>query len=151
MPKNIFKEKFLGRNYENVLTLMGNHSPAGFTAKQLSVITFSDIWTFGTIFWTAHTELDLGLKHVQSYTLIHLLFRFHSSSFRSSFNFLFRGIVYRNKRLKHNINICWVCFMMHCKSSLFHPIFILFISFTYFVCHTACFYEESNKWINRCQ
>ena len=37
--------------------------------------------------------------------LIHLPFRFHSSSYRSSFNFLFRGIVYQNKRIKHNRNI----------------------------------------------
>ena len=27
-----------------------------------------------------------------------------------------------------------------CKSSSFHPIFIRFISFTYYVYHTACFY-----------
>ena len=52
--------------------------------------------------------------------LIHLPFRFHSSSYRSLFNFLFWGIVYRNKRLEHNRNICWFCFMMHCKSSSFH-------------------------------
>ena len=36
---------------------------------------------------------------------------------------------------------------MHCKSSAFHPIFIRFISFTCYVCHTACFYDKSNKYL----
>ena len=38
-------------------------------------------WTFGTFFWTDHTELDFGLIHRHAHSTFHI--RFNSSSYRS--------------------------------------------------------------------
>ena len=139
--ENNFKEMFLGRNYVNLLKFW--HWWETIHLQDLHhnnflyitvITTFSDIWNY-FLDWYHGTRFRLETRTC-SFTRHFVFIRRH---YRSSFNFLFRGIVFRNKRLKHNRIICWLCFMMHCKSSLFHPIFILFISFRYYVYHTACF------------
>ena len=105
-----------------VSTLMGNHTPVGFTAKQLSVTTFSNIWNY-FLDWSHGTRFRL-LTRTCSVTFY---FVFICRHYRSSLNFLFRGIVYRNKRLKHDRNICstFVCLLNPIRQTFIpQPLFI---------------------------
>ena len=141
--KTFSKKKSWEKNYETLLKFSQRWENIHCKIFHHKITLFNNIFGHlalfsGLITWNLISDWYMDM-------LIHLPFRFHSSSLSLIIQLLFRGIVCRNKRLKRNRNICWFCVMMHCKSSSFHPIFIRFISFTHCVCHIACFYEESNK------